>query len=51
LHISFLLEERKHVDSVDDLAGDASCFVTIHSVHHVQFFPLHECVLIDFESW
>jgi len=35
----------------DDLAGDASYFVTIYSVHHVQFFPLHECVLIDFESW
>jgi hypothetical protein len=50
LHISFLLEEWKHVDSENDLAGDASYFVTIYSVHHVQFFPLHECVLIDFES-
>ena len=39
------------MDSEDDLAGDASYFVTIYSVHRVQFFPLNECVLIDFESW
>jgi hypothetical protein len=36
------------VDPEDDLSGDASYFVTIYSVHHVQFCPLHECVLIDF---